>query len=356
VRRAASLEDLPPPPPETLKRRATYWQYRSVWEAAAHLPAPVARRLPARLGPVWHRAAPDRQRAQVRRNLVRVVPDASPGDLDELVRGAYVSYARYWLDSFRLHTMDGAEVVAASIGEGLHHVDGVRDRGEGGIFATGHLGSWDVGAFFTSQRRWGMVVVAEVVEPRRLFERFVHLRRQAGIDVIPLVRGGDMLDRLEQRIRDEAALATLLADRDLGRRGPIVDFLGEPCRLPPGSAALARRTGLPVTVGAFLTEGDDGYRGVVHAPVPVADRSVYDGTQVVADELGRLIRRFPEQWHVFVPNWLADREPDHPVVAAWRAGEDWRPLARAEWDRRRRRTEGASGREGAAGREGTAGR
>lgn len=340
MRRAASLEELPPPDDETLKQRAVYWQYLAVWEAAARLPAPLARRLPQRIGSAWHAAASTRQREQVRRNQARVVPDASPRDLDDLVRSAYVSYARYWLDSFRLHTMDGEQVVAASTAEGLHHVDAFRDSGLGGIFATGHLGSWDVGAFFTSQRRWGMVVVAEVVRPRRLFERFVWLRREAGIDVIPLVRGGDMLDQLERRVRDQGALATLLADRDLTRKGPIVGFFGEPCRLPPGTAALARRTGRPVTIGAFLTRGD-GFHGVVQAPIEVAGLSVYDGTQAVAAELERLIRRFPDQWHVFVPNWLADREPEHPVAVAWREGRDWQELARSEWDARRAATGGA---------------
>lgn len=320
---------LPAPSPSSLGQRLTYARYLAVWEAAARAPDRLARRLPAQLGRSWYLAAPARQRDQVRRNLARLRPDASERDLTDLLRAAYISYARYWVDAFRLHRMDGAEVVAASTAEGLHHIDAVRDAGRGGIFATGHLGSWDVGAFFTNQRDWGMVAVAEVLEPRALFDRFVRLREQAGIGVIPLVRGGDMVAQLEARIRRDGALATLLADRDLTRKGPIVEFFGEPCRLPPGCAVLARRTGLPVHVGAFLTAGH-GFHGVVHAPIEVAHLDVWEGTQAVANELERLIGRFPEQWHVFVRNWLADREPDHPVVAAWRAGRDWRPVARAE--------------------------
>lgn len=326
---AASLDTLPPPPPPTWSQRVAYWRYLAVWEAAARTPDRIARRLPHRIGRSWYGAAPARQREQVRRNLRRVVPDASAGELRDLVRAAYVSYARYWLDSFRLHTMDGPAIARDTPGEGLEHIDAVRDTGRGGVFATGHLGSWDVGAFFTAQRAWGMVVVAEVVEPRRLFERFVRLREDAGIHVIPLVRGGDMLDQLERRVAERGQLATLLADRDLTRKGPIVEFFGEPCRLPPGTAALARRTGRPVSAGAFLTEGD-GFYGLVQPPIEIAELSVYDGTQAVAAELERLIARAPEQWHVFVPNWLRDREPDHPVVDAWRSGRDWRVLARAE--------------------------
>jgi lauroyl/myristoyl acyltransferase len=315
VKVAASVEDLPPPPPETLRQRAAYWQYRAVWEAAARLPHGVAARLPHRAGAAWYRMASTAQLDQVRRNLSRVLGHPPADQLERTVRAAYVSYARYWLDSFRLHRMSADDVLARSTGENLALVDDLIASGKGAILATGHLGSWDIGAFFTSQRQWGMAVVAEVVEPRRLFTRFVDLRRRAGIEVFPLVRGGDMVSRLEGVVRD-GGLATLLADRDLGRKGPVVEFFGEPCRLPPGPALLARRTKRPVAVGAFLTRGDDGYHGVIHSVVDVAHLSVEDGTQVIARELEGLIGRAPEQWHVFVRNWLADREPDHPAVAA----------------------------------------
>ncbi|MDX1620916.1 MAG: phosphatidylinositol mannoside acyltransferase [Nitriliruptorales bacterium] len=308
----ASLEELPPPPPETLSSKLTYWQYRSVWELAARLPEPLARGLPERLGSLWFRAASDRQREMVRINLGRVVGAREHDDLDELIEAAYQSYARYWFDAFRLHTMDPEEVVDRSTAENLEAIDELVADGRGAILATGHLGSWDIGAMFATQRGWDVTVVAEVLEPRRLFEQFVWLRRKAGLGVIPLVRGGDMIERLTEVVHD-GGIAALLADRDLTKKGPVVEFFGEPCRLPPGTAALARRTGRPVAIGAFFTEGAD-YRGVVTDVVDISHLSVEQGTQVVAYALERLIGRYPEQWHVFVPQWLAEREPDHPAL------------------------------------------
>jgi KDO2-lipid IV(A) lauroyltransferase len=326
------LGTLPPAPPQTRAQRLAYLRYLALWSAFEHLPERVARRLPRTLGRAWFRAAPSAQRQQVEHNLARLLAPSGRSLDRRVVEAAFVSYARYWIDAFRLHVMDVERIIAESPGTGLHHIDAIRDGGEGGILATAHLGSWDVGALWSSHRRWRMVVVAEVVEPRALFERFVGLRVQAGLDVIPLVRGGPMLDQLERSVHD-GGLATLLADRDLTRRGPIVEFFGEPCRLPPGTAALARRTGRTVATGAFLTEGD-GFVGVVLDPVDVTRLDVYEGTQVIAEQLERLISLDPTQWHVFVPNWLADREPDHPVATSWREGRDWRTLARAEWESR----------------------
>jgi hypothetical protein len=202
----------------TWSQRLSYWGYLAVWEAPPGPPTGWRATCRNASGGVVRGSLVAAARDQVRRNLRRVVPDASPTELRDLVRAAYVSYARYWLDSFRLHTMDGSHRPRHRGGGAAPHRRGPRQR-PGGLFATGHLGSWDVGAFFTAQRDWGMVVVAEVVEPRPLFERFVRLRQQAGIDVIPLVRGGNMLDQLETRITEQGQLATLLADRDLTRKG-----------------------------------------------------------------------------------------------------------------------------------------
>lgn len=346
--RRLRLEDLPPAPPATARQRLTYWQYLTAWHLAAGLPERVARRLPPRLGAAWYAAASSAQRQQVHRNLARVAPGLTGRARTALIRAAYVSYARYWLDSFRLHTMSGAEVVRRVRTEGLGHAEGLLDTPGGGVFATGHIGSWDVAAFFAVQRGWTMTTVAEVVEPRALFERFVRLREDAGIEVIPLIRGRNMVDHLQARMRDASAMATLVADRDLGRTGPIVDFFGEPCRLPPGAAALARRTGRSVVAGAFFTEGED-YLGVVRPPMDLADVSLYDGVQRVADELAEVIVLAPEQWHVFVPNWLAEREPRHPVVAEYERGGDWRRLARESYARRRPRSVAAAGRAAGGG-------
>lgn len=311
----ASLEELPPPDPMSPRQWITYVQYMAVWEAAARLPDPLAWRLPDVVGNAWHRLAPARQREMVRTNQARIAHHLGEpaAVLEERVPAAFRSYARYWLDAFRAHTLDADEVMERTVLQGDEHLDAVRADGEGAIVATGHIGSWDVGAFYSTRRGWELTVVAEVLEPRPLFDRFVRLRRELGLGVIPLVKGGDMIGRLEEVVRD-GGTATLLADRDLTKKGPVVEFFGEPCRLPPGPAALARRTGRPVCVGAFL-ESPRGWRVRIYEPMDIAHLDVVDGTQRVAHALERLISEAPEQWHVFVPNWLAEREPDHPAVA-----------------------------------------
>lgn len=316
----ADLDALPPAPPMTWAQRRTYLLYLLVWKLVALLPAWLAERLPGVVGRLWHRFARDTQRERVRSHLQRIRPEAGRMQLDRLTRAAYVSYTRYWVDAFRVHRMDVEEIAARVTLDNKETVDRTLDDG-GAILATQHLGSWDVGALWSVAGGWPMTVVAEVVEPRALFDRFVQLRQEAGAGVIPLLKGADMIDRLEQLVED-GGLATLLADRDLTGRGPIVSFFGEPCRLPAGPAVLARRTGRPVTVASFLTDGRDWHAVCQGDAMDLSELSVEEGTQQVAYRMEELIRRFPEQWHVFVRQWLVEREPDHPAVAAWRRDPD----------------------------------
>ena len=105
----------------------------------------------------------------------------------------------------------------------------------------------------------------------------------------------------------------LLCDRDIDHSGIPVDFFGETTTLPAGPATLSLRTGAPVLpVGVyFTTTRYDGHHAVVRPPLPNnrlggLREDVTRVTQALAYELEFLIRRSPEQWHLFQPNWPSD--------------------------------------------------
>ncbi len=290
-----------------------YYAYVAGSRLALALPERVAYGLARRAGSVGARIAP-RQRRQVAHNLARVTgePLGSPR-LDRIVEDAYRSYARYWLETFRLARENKEFFLERFTCHGEERIDAVRARGKGAIVVVGHLGNWDAAGAWAGASGRSVVAVAEVLNPRRLFEFFKEHRARLGITIYAAEAG--VTARLTEAVEDGKVVA-ILGDRDLKGRGPEVSFFGEPVTFPAGAASIALRTGVPLLVaGVYGIELSDGRRAwECHISEPLelpAERgpdAVAELTQRVATELERAVRAHPEEWHVFQPFWLADRQ------------------------------------------------
>ena len=246
-----------------------------------------------------------------RRHLQRVHDGRlSRADLERMVGRAFDSYARYWMESFRLPALSAAAIGAGMTADGLENIDEGLAAGHGVILALPHVGGWDwAGAWLCTVNR-PITVVVEPVEPPELFEWFVEFRRSLGMTVIPLGRdaGKAVLHALRAN-----HIVCLLCDRDIVGGGIEVEFFGERTTLPGGPATLALRTGAALCPTAVYYEGAL-HRAVIGSPRPLERTGrmrddVTRLTQGLAAELEGLIRRAPDQWHLFQPNWPSDRAP-----------------------------------------------
>jgi phosphatidylinositol dimannoside acyltransferase len=286
---------------------AAYPAYRLAAWAACRIPRPLVG-LAAALGGRLAAAAMPSRRRLVRRHVRRVQGSTLTGSaLRRAVVAVFVSYARYWLDTFRLATSTPAAVAARFDVEGFDHLDDALAAGHGAVVAVPHLGSFDAAGVYLAARGYRPVTVTERIQPPRLFDWFVAARRAAGIGVVPPEPG--ILATLEAALADGHVVA-LVGDRDLGRRGVEVDFFGERTTLPAGPARLALTTGAPLLpAAAYFT--DRGYRAVIRPPLAVTPSGdlrtdVTQLTQHLADAFEALIRAAPEQWHLTQPNWPDD--------------------------------------------------
>jgi KDO2-lipid IV(A) lauroyltransferase len=288
------------------------WAFRVGSAAARAVPAPVAGAAAKVLGGVVAPRVAAGRRAQVERNLRRVHgPDLGDDDLRRAVAATFESYARYWVESFRLPGTSPEALDAGIIVEGFHQVEDALAKGTGAILALPHLGSWEWAGFWVATaRKHPITVVVEALEPPDVYDWFVDLRESFGMHVVPL--GPKVAGEVLGALRANHVLC-LLCDRDLGGGGVEVEFLGEKTTLPAGPATLALRTGAPVFPTAVYEGGERGRTGWVR---PALDTARRDGarlrdevarvTQDLAAELEVLIRRAPEQWHLLQPNWPSD--------------------------------------------------
>lgn len=249
--------------------------------------------------------------AQLRANLRRVVPQAGDDELDELVKKAMRSYARYWQEAFRLPSLDPervAERFEAGV-EGKENLDAALRDGNGAVLALPHSGNWDLAGVWMVQRYGTFTTVAERLKPESLYRRFLAYRESLGFEVLPLDGGARVLTSMKNRLRDNG-IVCLLADRDLTNGGQPVTFFGERTRMPAGPAWLAARTGaalLPLTT--WFTENGWGLR--IHPRIRVNDREeIASATQLLADVFAGDIASHPADWHMLQKLWLSDMDTE----------------------------------------------
>jgi lauroyl/myristoyl acyltransferase len=276
--------------------------------AARLMPSPIASAAASSLGFGASFASIER-RQMVQRHLRRANPRLAGTALRIATQQAFDSYAQYYMESFRLPTLSKRAVERGFTKEGYDHIVRGLEAGNGVILALPHLGGWEWAGRWMTDQGHQLTVVVEALQPPELFEWFAELRRDLGMHVVPLGPGAGaaVLQALK-----ENHVVCLLSDRDIDRKGVEVEFFGERTTLPAGPAMLTLRTGAPVLPTAvYFTPRLNGHHGIVRPPLPATRRGglredVARVSQELAYELELLIRRAPEQWHLFQPNWPSD--------------------------------------------------
>jgi phosphatidylinositol dimannoside acyltransferase len=273
----------------------------------------------------WRRQGPSVQ--VLEGNLRRVLgPAATGADVRAVSRESMRSYARYWLEVFRLPLMPVSRLV-----DGMEdHSDGNVQvalghlaAGRGVIFALPHAGNWDqAAAWIIAEGAGSITTVMERLKPESLFERFVGFREGLGMVVLP-ASGGDRPFGILARSLRAGACVCLPCDRDIGGHGVEVDFFGEKAQMAPGPAALAERTGaalMPVML--WFTEEGWGVQVGAEIPVP-ADLERKERTVAMTQEVARFfeaqIGAHPQDWHMLQRVFTADLDPERLAAARSRA-------------------------------------
>ena len=296
--------------------RLTYLAYAAAWA--------VVRALPERLARTLFRIGADlacRRRGKgVRRleaNLRRVLgPAASAAELADATRAGVRSYARYWLEVFRLPATPPEVIVARVRTVDEHRLRDTYASGRGIVVALPHQANWDHAGAWAVLTGLPFTTVAERLQPAALFDRFVDFRTSLGMEVVPLTGAeATPFDLLAQRLENGAFLA-LLADRDLTARGIDVDLFGATARMPAGPAALALRTGAALMPATLWYDGPllwiRFHEEVVAPPGATGGAAVAAMTQEVARAFEEGIRAHPADWHMLQRLWLADLDQSDP--------------------------------------------
>lgn len=292
--------------------RPTYYAYRGGLAASRWL-SPRGAQLVAWVGGTIAAVTGGSHRTMFERHIRRVQPWISDRVVRRSSRRAFHAYARYYVESFRLPRLSRRRVERGFSVEGFEHIEQAIANGKGAILALPHLGGWEWAGRWLADRGYDVHAVAEVLGDEDVTRLFVDLRAKLGMTVIPLDDSAGV--KVAAALRSNAVVC-LLCDRDIARNGKrsgaMVDFFGERTSIPSGPAFFALRTGASLLpVATYFRRDVDGHHAVVGPPVAFDSSSslrddVQRLTQSLTTRVEELIRRHPEQWHLFQPNWPSD--------------------------------------------------
>ena len=272
------------------------------------MPGPIASAAAASLGFGASFSSPAK-RAIIERHLKRVNPKLRTASLRVAAQQAFDSYARYYMESFRLPGLNKRTVARNFTIDGFENITDAVAQGNGCILALPHLGGWEWAGRWIIDQGLPMTVVVEALEPKELFDWFAELRQDLGMTIVPT---GPQAGIAVLKALKANEIVCLLSDRDLERNGIEVEFFGERTTLPAGPAMMGLRAGAPILpCAAYFTPAYQGHHVIVRPPLPMQRLGrlrddIARVTQLLAYELEFLIRRAPEQWHLFQPNWPSD--------------------------------------------------
>lgn len=179
---------------------------------------------------------------------------------------------------------------------------------KGVIVITGHMGSWELVGHYCAvacgQRFHALAKPSSVPGVSAVLER---MRGRMNIDVLWTNRKS-LLRQMISVLRSGKSLGFVMDQKPEGRRGPVVNFFGWPTEFVTGPAAMARSTGAAV-IGIFcMREGPWRYRILSNVlyPPDQGNQDEQSMVQVMAQEIERVIRLYPEQWTWNYRRWRFD--------------------------------------------------
>ena len=252
-------------------------------------PAPLADALARGYARLLDLAIP-RLRRVANQNLSMALPAANHA---EIVDGVFRSIARLLVAFAKFPSIRRENLDRWIRWEGREHFDAAIRAGRGVLFATAHLGNWELSAYAHALLAAPMNVVVRPLD-NPLIDALVE-RRRALSGNRPIFKKDFARAILKALAANEAV--GILADQNASLdSGVFVDFFGVPACAGTGFAKLAAHSGAAVIPGfALWEEAERRYVLRFYPPVPITGDATRD-TQAVQKRIEDVIREYPDQW------------------------------------------------------------
>jgi KDO2-lipid IV(A) lauroyltransferase len=255
-----------------------------------------------KLSPKWRKVA--------NRNLEIAMPHLDLEDREQIVDGCYWSLSRMLASLARFPEITRHTVSDWIRYEGFEHFEEAKRQGRGVLFATGHLGNWELSAYAHALMAEPMSIVIRPLDNPMLDAMSEEYRALSGNRILGRK---DFLRPVLKALSNNEAVGILVDQNTTADRGVFVDFFGVKACVDSGFAKLAAHSGATVIPGfALWSEAEQKYVLKFYEPVSITGDTQAD-TQAVQSSLEAAIRQHPDQWLWIHRRWKT-RPPGEPSL------------------------------------------
>lgn len=220
------------------------------------------------------------------------------------VRAVFRYFGEYLFEFFTMTQ----RLTPAFIQEHVHiknieYLNEVLKKGKGGIVVSAHLGNWEMGGAVLPMIGFPLSVVALAHQDSRVNVLFNTQREAFGAMVIQT----DVAVRRVVEHLQRNRLIAILADRDFGQRGVVMDFFGRKAVIPKGAAFFSLKMGAPIIPMFFIRRGQDHFEINIYPPIDpphlpmgkITDDIMIPYIQKYLKAIETEIKKNPSQWLIF---------------------------------------------------------
>jgi lauroyl/myristoyl acyltransferase len=264
------------------------------------IPLKLTDKLAAGIGLLFCYFVP-RKREYIRNNLEHIFSgeEVEPEQINHYIKRTFINFARMMTDFFRLSYMQKEDFDVER--DGIENADRALAEKRGCILITAHLGNWDYAGAYLAALGVPIIALVEETDPE-MFDLYTRNRERTGMKTFSIQKSAYAF---LQTIRHNQLLA-VLADRDIMKNGVEVDFFNGRRSIPRGLADIIIRKKIPVVFAHMVfnpTGRKHRYLGKIEPPV-VFEGSVEEFNRLMVSNFEKVIRKYPDQWLVFHPEWL----------------------------------------------------
>lgn len=290
-----------------MRRTLEYWAARIALASLSACPAPLPL---ARFYIKLLDLAIPRLRRSAYRNLEIAFPELSREARFHLAESSFLSLARILVSLSRFRKLNQSNIHEYIRYDGFEHYQTAKARNKGVLFATAHLGNWELSAFAHALMAEPMHVVVRPLDNARVDALVESLRALSGNTIWSkrdFVRG-----ILRALARNEAV--GILIDQNVGlHEGMFIDFFRYKACVSPAFAKLANHSGAAIIPGFALWSPEEGRFILKFYPPLLPTGDIEADTRAVHAQLEQVIRAYPDQWLWLHRRWKT-RPPGEPPL------------------------------------------